>query len=146
MNRLCNSKRAQILHLLCEGNSIRAVTRLTGASKTTVTKLVWTLAKPPPGTRIARYATSNASACRLMKSGVSSAQSKRTRTLQRRKPVRLATFGFGLRPMLRRSLFRTGASELATSRLLLVHSRPCRADRRSLSANDRCLRALSGGR
>jgi IS1 family transposase len=32
--------RAQILHLLCEGNSIRAVTRLTGASKNTVTKLL----------------------------------------------------------------------------------------------------------
>ena len=32
--------RAQILHLLCEGSSIRAVTRLTGASKNTVTKLV----------------------------------------------------------------------------------------------------------
>ena len=32
--------RAQILHLLCEGNSIRAVTRLTGASKNTVSKLM----------------------------------------------------------------------------------------------------------
>ncbi len=31
--------RAQILHLLCEGQSIRAVTRLTGASKNTVAKL-----------------------------------------------------------------------------------------------------------
>ena len=31
---------AGILHLLCEGQSIRAVTRLTGASKNTVTKLV----------------------------------------------------------------------------------------------------------
>ena len=40
MNRLTNEKRAQILHLLCEGNSIRAVTRLTGVSKNTVTKLL----------------------------------------------------------------------------------------------------------
>lgn len=40
MNRLCNSKRSQILHLLCEGTSIRAVTRLTGASKNTVVKLM----------------------------------------------------------------------------------------------------------
>jgi len=32
--------RAHILHLLCEGNSIRAVTRLTGASKNTVIKLM----------------------------------------------------------------------------------------------------------
>src|SRR5437588_8350292 len=40
MNRLDQAARAAILHLLCEGNSIRATTRLTGASKTTVTKLV----------------------------------------------------------------------------------------------------------
>ena len=38
MNRLDTTER--ILHLLCEGNSIRAITRLTGVSKTTVTKLV----------------------------------------------------------------------------------------------------------
>src|SRR5262245_50852429 len=40
MNRLTKEERARILHLLCEGNSIRAVTRLTGASKNTVTKLL----------------------------------------------------------------------------------------------------------
>jgi IS1 family transposase len=40
MNKLSKSDRARIIHLLCEGNSIRAVTRLTGASKTTVAKLV----------------------------------------------------------------------------------------------------------
>ena len=40
MNKLDAKARAQILHLLCEGNSIRAVTRLTGASKNTVTKLM----------------------------------------------------------------------------------------------------------
>jgi IS1 family transposase len=40
MNKLPREARARILHLLCEGNSIRAVTRLTGASKTTVTKLL----------------------------------------------------------------------------------------------------------
>lgn len=32
--------RAHILHLLCEGQSIRAITRLTGASKNTVAKLL----------------------------------------------------------------------------------------------------------
>lgn len=40
MRKLPASERARCLHLLCEGNSIRAVTRLTGVSKTTVTKLV----------------------------------------------------------------------------------------------------------
>lgn len=40
MNRLTATDRAKILHLLCEGTSIRAITRLTGASKNTVTKLL----------------------------------------------------------------------------------------------------------
>ena len=40
MNRLSNEDRAKILHLLCEGMSIRAITRLTGASKNTVAKLL----------------------------------------------------------------------------------------------------------
>ena len=40
MNKLGTEERARILHLLCEGQSIRAVTRLTGASKNTVTKLL----------------------------------------------------------------------------------------------------------
>jgi IS1 family transposase len=40
MNRLSRKDRARILHLLCEGSSIRAITRLTGASKNTVVKLV----------------------------------------------------------------------------------------------------------
>jgi len=40
MNKLDNKARAQILHLLCEGMAIRAITRLTGASKNTVAKLL----------------------------------------------------------------------------------------------------------
>lgn len=40
MNKLDSKERARILHLLCEGQSIRAITRLTGASKNTVTKLL----------------------------------------------------------------------------------------------------------
>lgn len=40
MNKLSSEERARILHLLCEGQSIRAITRLTGASKVTVTKLL----------------------------------------------------------------------------------------------------------
>lgn len=40
MNKLAREDRARILHLLCEGQSIRAVTRLTGASKNTVVKLL----------------------------------------------------------------------------------------------------------
>jgi IS1 family transposase len=37
---LTRKQRAQVLHLLCEGQSIRAVTRLTGCSKNTVAKLL----------------------------------------------------------------------------------------------------------
>lgn len=40
MNKLTIEERARILHLLCEGMSIRAITRLTGASKNTVAKLL----------------------------------------------------------------------------------------------------------
>lgn len=40
MNKMPSEKRAQILHLLCEGMSIRAITRTTGASKNTVAKLL----------------------------------------------------------------------------------------------------------
>jgi IS1 family transposase len=40
MNRLTRQERAFILQLLCEGTSIRAVTRLTGASKNTVVRLL----------------------------------------------------------------------------------------------------------
>jgi len=40
MKTLAATDRARILHLLCEGNSIRAVCRLTGASKNTVAKLL----------------------------------------------------------------------------------------------------------
>src|SRR3981081_2743608 len=40
MNKLDRETRAKILHLLCEGSSIRAITRLTGASKNTVAKLL----------------------------------------------------------------------------------------------------------
>src|SRR5436190_808623 len=40
MNRVSAQNRATILHLLCEGNSLRAVTRLTGVSKVAVSKLL----------------------------------------------------------------------------------------------------------
>jgi IS1 family transposase len=40
MNKLTREDRARILHLLCEGNSIRAVTRLTGSSKKAVSRLL----------------------------------------------------------------------------------------------------------
>ena len=40
MNKLTRDERASILHLLCEGNSIRAVTRLTGSSKKAVSRLM----------------------------------------------------------------------------------------------------------
>lgn len=40
MNKLTDARRAAIVRALCEGNSIRATTRLTGAAKATVLKLL----------------------------------------------------------------------------------------------------------
>ncbi|KAA3441674.1 IS1 family transposase [Mesorhizobium sp. SARCC-RB16n] len=40
MNKLDTKTRAQILHMLCEGRSIRAITRVMGMSKNTVAKLL----------------------------------------------------------------------------------------------------------
>jgi IS1 family transposase len=40
MNKLDKTERAKIIHLLCEGMSIRSITRTTGVSKTTISKLV----------------------------------------------------------------------------------------------------------
>ena len=40
MNKLSTATRAQILNLLCEGSSMRAITRVTGVSLNTVTKLL----------------------------------------------------------------------------------------------------------
>ena len=40
MNKLSSKERATILHLLCEGNSIRSIVRVTGASKNTISKLL----------------------------------------------------------------------------------------------------------
>ncbi len=40
MNRLDTKTRSQILHMLCEGQSIRAITRIMGMSKNTISKLL----------------------------------------------------------------------------------------------------------
>ncbi len=40
MNKLDTKDRARVLHLLCEGSSIRSIVRVTGASKNTVSKLL----------------------------------------------------------------------------------------------------------
>lgn len=42
-NNLCDSKKIQIFHLLCEGNGIRSISRLTGASVNTISRLqtIW---------------------------------------------------------------------------------------------------------
>ena len=40
MNKLDTKTRAQMLHMLCEGQSIRAITRIMGMSKNTVAKLL----------------------------------------------------------------------------------------------------------
>ena len=40
MNKLDTKARSMILHMLCEGNSIRSIVRITGVSKNTISKLL----------------------------------------------------------------------------------------------------------
>ncbi len=40
MNRLSPTQRAQVIHMLCEGSSIRAITRILGVGKNTVVRLL----------------------------------------------------------------------------------------------------------
>jgi hypothetical protein len=40
MNRLTADQRAKVLHMLCEGNSIRSITRVLGVGKNTVIRLL----------------------------------------------------------------------------------------------------------
>ncbi len=40
MNKMTREKRTQILHLLCEGSSVRAVSRITGSAKNAILKLM----------------------------------------------------------------------------------------------------------
>jgi len=40
MNKLSSTDRGRVLHMLCEGNSIRAVNRVTGVAKNTIIKLM----------------------------------------------------------------------------------------------------------
>jgi hypothetical protein len=40
MNKLSTERRAQILGMMVEGNSIRAIVRMTGASRNTIVKLL----------------------------------------------------------------------------------------------------------
>ena len=45
MNRLSNERRAQIVGMMCEGNSIRAISRMTGVCKEAIMKLICDLGK-----------------------------------------------------------------------------------------------------
>lgn len=54
MNRLSTAKRAQIVAMMTEGNSLRAISRMTGASINTITKLLVDL-----GTACAEYHDAN---------------------------------------------------------------------------------------
>ena len=40
MNKLAHKDRSLIIHLLCEGQSLRAIARVTGKSKNTIAKLL----------------------------------------------------------------------------------------------------------
>jgi len=92
MKRLATQQRAQILQMLCEGVSIRAITRMTGVSKNTVTKLLI-----DAGTVFADYqdisVTFPANGFKLMKFGLSSAAKERMRPKAWK--ALLGTYGHG---------------------------------------------------
>ena len=97
MNRLSPKTRARILHLLCEGMSIRAITRLTGASKNTVAKLLIDAGKACAAYHDANVRNVKCRASRSMKSGPSPMPSKRTSRPPRPRRKALATLGRGPR-------------------------------------------------
>jgi hypothetical protein len=106
-NKLDDAKAAPASFTFCvRANSIRAVTRLTGASKKAVSRLLAEAGQPPLGIRIAPQSDLQAHP-RSMKSGRSSTRSKRTS--QRRKPRR-PTPG---------ALFRARSRRCGGSRLVL---------------------------
>jgi hypothetical protein len=69
MNKLHPAKRAEILGMMVEGISIRAIVRLTGASKNTVAKLLEMLGRHSQPIRIGRCAGCRAGAYRWSRSG-----------------------------------------------------------------------------
>ena len=75
MKRLDPETRAQVLHLLMEGISIRAAARLFGVSKTTILKLIEDAGSRPFGIRIASFAICPATESRRTNNGDLSAVS-----------------------------------------------------------------------
>ncbi len=78
MNKLSTERRAQILGMMVEGNSIRAIIRMTGASKNTIVKLLEDAGEAFRPIRIARSAISPASGSNSTKFGRSATQSSAT--------------------------------------------------------------------
>ena len=94
MNRLSTAKRVAVISALVEGCSVRSTSRLTGVAKGTILRLLASV-----GDACARYqddAIRNvpaSAASRLMKSGRSSAASKRTSRQRLPRSGSLATRG-----------------------------------------------------
>ena len=84
MNRLTRDKRAEILGMMVEGVSLRAISRLTGASKNTIVKLLEDAGEAFSEYQDRTCATCPASAYRSTKSGASSTQGEERRDSQGR--------------------------------------------------------------
>jgi hypothetical protein len=116
MNKLDREARARILHLLCEGNSIRAVTRLTGASKKAVSKLL-----VDAGQAAAWYQDRvfrNLTCKRIQVDEIWAfvyAKQKNVATAKADRPM-LATYGLGPRSMPIRSSFPLGSWAAGTAK------------------------------
>ena len=64
MNKLPSAKRAEILGMMVEGVSLRAITRLTGASKNTIVKLL-----EDAGEAFSEYQDKPYATCRAARAG-----------------------------------------------------------------------------
>jgi hypothetical protein len=114
MNKLSRERRAQIVRALCEGNSIRSASRMTGAAINTVVSLLVDL-----GSACSKYqdhAMRNLPCKRLQldEIGASSMPSRRTSRLRKSRRKARATFGPGWRFAPIRSWCPRGTSALAT--------------------------------
>ena len=121
MNKLSTDERTRMVAALVEGNSMRAISRMTGVSRNTVDKLLVDLGGVCSAYQDKVFAISRASAFNAMRFGHSSAAKKRTLRRRARRTAG-ATFGHGLRSTPIRNSFLAGSSVNVTRAARIISS------------------------
>src|SRR5438034_8748504 len=97
MNKLSTDERKAVVAALVEGNSLRAITRMTGVHRTTVMKLLCDLGRAlARNIRTKHFGIFRRSSSSAMRFGVSFTRRKRIAERSTSREAR-ATFGHGLR-------------------------------------------------